>query len=228
MNSPDIETPDYAEANREAVYADMETLPDRKKIEAAARLGQKITYTDPQTGQTRTADFTGVGDNVYAQQAADLAVDTNNRMQRGQLDLRQELVKDPVTGEMVTRGEETALQTTREVQAADPQAYQARQDLTKKVMDDLGSPASDIKADTTLGEMAKQVAATQVPGQDARYGQLYNAGALPHDSADRQGQAGLSQLGTSLPGAGRVGHPVRDPKERLWHRYLDCLRRTAA
>ena len=39
MNSPDVETPDYAEANREAVYADMETLPDRKRIEAAARLG---------------------------------------------------------------------------------------------------------------------------------------------------------------------------------------------
>lgn len=189
MNSPDVETPDYAAANREAVYADMETLPDRKKIEAAARLGQKITYTDPQTGQTRTADFTGVGDNVYAQQAADLAVDTNNRMQRGQLDLRQELVKDPVTGEMVTRGEETALQTTREVQAADPQAYQARQDLTKKVMDDLGSPASDIKADTTLGEMAKRVAATQVPGQDARYGQLYNAGAqVTNNAAARSGE----------------------------------------
>jgi hypothetical protein len=37
-------------------------LPLIKQIEAAARMGRKIEYADPQTGETRIADFTGVGD----------------------------------------------------------------------------------------------------------------------------------------------------------------------
>lgn len=53
------EAPDYAEANREGIYTDIETLPIRKQIEAAARSGSKITYSDPRTGEIKTADFTG-------------------------------------------------------------------------------------------------------------------------------------------------------------------------
>lgn len=41
--------PDYAAANREGVYADVETLPTRLAIERAAQTGGKYTY---ETGQT--------------------------------------------------------------------------------------------------------------------------------------------------------------------------------
>ena len=35
------ETPDYAAANREGIFTDIETLEVRKKIEAAAKLGTR-------------------------------------------------------------------------------------------------------------------------------------------------------------------------------------------
>lgn len=54
--------PDYGEATKEGVYADIETLPTRRKLERAARLGEVVTYEDPRTGEQRTADFTGLGD----------------------------------------------------------------------------------------------------------------------------------------------------------------------
>jgi hypothetical protein len=43
------EAPDYAAANREGVYADIQTLPDRLAIERAAQTGGQYTYD---TGQT--------------------------------------------------------------------------------------------------------------------------------------------------------------------------------
>jgi len=52
----------YAAASQEAIYADIETLATRRKLESAARLGESVTYTDPKTGESRTADFTGFGD----------------------------------------------------------------------------------------------------------------------------------------------------------------------
>ena len=53
--------PDYAAATREGVEADIESLPVRKLIEAAARQGTKVTYTD-MSGKEKTVDFTGFGD----------------------------------------------------------------------------------------------------------------------------------------------------------------------
>lgn len=54
--------PDYSEATREGVYADIETMPARRRIESAYRLGQPVDYTDPRTGEQVSADFTGLGD----------------------------------------------------------------------------------------------------------------------------------------------------------------------
>lgn len=99
MGSPSLpeqpEAPDYAKANQEAIFSDIQTLPTRRKIDQAARLGQLVEYTDPRSGQTVTADFRGLGDLSYGQAAADLALSTNDRLQRGQLALRQERVFDP-------------------------------------------------------------------------------------------------------------------------------------
>ena len=54
--------PDYSEATREGVYADIETMPARRRLESAYRLGQPVDYTDPRTGEQVSADFTGLGD----------------------------------------------------------------------------------------------------------------------------------------------------------------------
>jgi len=56
-NTEAPKAPNYAEANREGVMADVEMLPLRNAINAAAALG--TSYTDPTTG--KTYDFTGLG-----------------------------------------------------------------------------------------------------------------------------------------------------------------------
>jgi hypothetical protein len=195
-SSPDPSpAPDYAGANREAVYADFETLPMRNRIDAASRLGQKVDYVDPRTGEWTTADFTGMGDQQYAQQAADLAVNTNERLQRGQLDLRQEMVKDPETGKLMTRGEQTARQTAREIEATDPNAYKARNDLTGRVMGDLNSPTTQVGADQSLSRYADVADAVRSPGFDSRFGDIYNQASQPI------GDASTEQLGQNLQSA---------------------------
>ena len=83
---PQPAAPDYAEANREGIYADINTLPLRRKIEAAARLGQRVEYVDPATGETRVADFTGFGDVELTQQEMDAALDMVPTMSQAQLD----------------------------------------------------------------------------------------------------------------------------------------------
>ena len=50
------EAPNMAAANREAVYAQAETFPILRQIEAASRLGRKISYFDPVSGKQVTAD----------------------------------------------------------------------------------------------------------------------------------------------------------------------------
>jgi hypothetical protein len=78
--------PNYAEANREAIYTDIETLPVRRKIEAAARLGQRVEYADPETGAARVADFTDFGDLQITQQEIDAALEMVPTMSQAQLD----------------------------------------------------------------------------------------------------------------------------------------------
>jgi len=68
------EAPDYGEATREGIYADIETLPVRRRLERGARLGELVNYVDPKTGEDRVADFTGLGDvDLTAAEARGLA-----------------------------------------------------------------------------------------------------------------------------------------------------------
>jgi len=83
---PQPAAPDYAEANREAIYADIDTLPTRRKIESAARLGERVEYADPETGQTKVADFTGFGDMQLTEQELSAALDLIPTMSQAQLD----------------------------------------------------------------------------------------------------------------------------------------------
>lgn len=195
--SYEAEAPDYSAANREAVYADFETLPERRKIEAAAKLGQKVTYTDPRTGQLVTADFTGVGDDTYAKAAAQIALDMNRQMNIDTADFRSELVTDPLTGKQVTRGEYNALQSAREIEASDPEGYAARKELTQQVMNDLQREDPEIAANTKLGELADQVGNLKGPEADKRYDELYMRGESnlkADDSSTAALNAGLAQV----------------------------------
>jgi hypothetical protein len=159
MGSPKAPAaPDYAAANREAISADVSTLPTRNLIEQAAQLGKLVTYTDPATGQQMTADFTGLGQSALMEQAAQLASQYNADTQRQQLALRQEL------------GLANAEQTTREIQAADPLAYQARQDLTGRILGDLNAPASRVLGSQSIYDAATRLGALDPTTDTLNYG----------------------------------------------------------
>jgi hypothetical protein len=83
---PQPDAPDYAAANREGIYADIDTLPTRRKIESAARLGERVEYEDPSTGETKVADFTGFGDMQLTEQEMNSALDLIPTMSQAQLD----------------------------------------------------------------------------------------------------------------------------------------------
>lgn len=150
--------PDYAAANREAISADISTLPTRNLIDQAAQLGKLVTYTDPQTGKQMTADFTGLGQSALMEQAAKLASQYNADTQRQQLALRQEL------------GLANAEQTAREVQATDPLAYQTRQDLTGRILGDLNAPAPQVKGSQSIYDAATRLGALDPTTDTLNYG----------------------------------------------------------
>lgn len=186
------EAPDYAAANQEGIYSDIETLPDRRKIEQAAALGQAVTYIDPRTGQEVTADFTGLGNINMAKQAAELATSTNADIQRQQLQLREEL------------GVRNASQTAREIEAADPLAYATRQQLTGQIKDALGTPTTTIGPNQGLMDAVSKLttAAGGAPSADGTLSELdrlkqtlnSNSGASANKLTDIYEQA------TRLPG----------------------------
>lgn len=175
--------PDYAAATKEGIYTDIDTLPIRNQINQAAQLGQKVTYTDPVTGETKTADFTGMGNDQAAKQAAQILTDTNAALQRQQLQLRQEL------------GVPTVEQTVAEVKAADPTAYATRQALEEKLLGNLNGSPSQVSPSTALQAAYANLEATgmNAPGNDNRLANLYNsAGGLNANLGDF-GQIGVLQ-----------------------------------
>lgn len=194
MGSPSIPAqpaaPDYAAANREGIVTDISTLPLRRQVENAARLGQSITYIDPSTGEQKTADFSGTGDADYAKLMAQIAGQTNAQAQRDQLALRQEL------------GTANARQTAAEIAAADPSAYNLRNSLTNKAQGELDLGAVNITpsqqvlgSEQRLRQMAEQSPTydpsgmnrlqTQAGANDGRLGDIYNqASRLPGEVSD--------------------------------------------
>lgn len=200
MGSPSIPAqpppPDLAAANREGIYSDIETLPIRNQINQAAQLGQRIEYVDPATGQTKVADFTGMGNAAAAQQAATILSDTNAAMQRQQLSLRQEL------------GTANAAQTAAEIQAADPLAYQTRQALTGKVLGSLNQPANNATSSATgrLGNIYDQV--TQI---DPGAGADETSGLVRTAMMQGQDPTGASRLGSIYSDASKLPTSFNDP-----------------
>lgn len=128
-------------------------------------------------------DFTGLGDDTYARQAADLAVETNARVQREQLALREEL------------GEKNATQTRRELEASDPTAFATREALTKRLRADLETPDEVISAYGGLGEAAGRIGALadRAPQNDGRLKELYSEAGKIDTGTDDMGQLGALQ-----------------------------------
>jgi len=131
--SPDLPpAPDYAAAQTAGVVADAKTLPYRNMIEAARKLGQKITVKNPETGAMEEVDFTGLGD-------ADISGQYSDKMAAKVLEIQQKY------------GPEFIKSAKEQLAASDPQGVAARQRLFDEVMAD-----QDRQPDLTLSKTIQQ------------------------------------------------------------------------
>jgi len=110
MAQPDIpDPPNYNQAAREGVYADLESYPLRYLVEAASRMGGRVNI------EGQDYDFTGLGD-------ADNAAVMSARMAQTLLDIQRDL------------GPEFIRQRLEELRQADPRGYEARRELFDRIM----------------------------------------------------------------------------------------------
>lgn len=103
--------PDPYDASIAGAQADLENYPFRYQIEAAAKMGQKITIDG------KTYDFTGLGD--ASQQLA-----MSDKMTQALIDIQKNYGADYIK------------QRLAELQRADPQGYAARKQLFQKIISD--------------------------------------------------------------------------------------------
>tara|TARA_R100001530_G_scaffold95239_5_gene66206 strand:- start:6084 stop:7079 length:996 start_codon:yes stop_codon:yes gene_type:complete len=115
--------PDYGEATREGILADIESLPARKEIEAAAKMGQKGAV---QVGdQSIDYDFTGIGD--LDQQVTELQArrESADSMATMALDIQKRY------------GGEFLDEALGQIEKSDPVGFQVRQKLADKTLEQL-------------------------------------------------------------------------------------------
>ncbi len=127
---PQPAAPDYAQANATAINQDIETLPVRKQIEAASKLGQRVTVTIPEVrnqdgkvvtpAHDETYDFSGSGDLQQESATADSQAQDSLNIQN-------------------KYGPQFIQNARDQLQAADPEGFAARKQLFDKVTADLNS-----------------------------------------------------------------------------------------
>ena len=171
----DYEAPNMAAANREAVLAQAETFPLLRQIEAASRLGRKITYTDPRTGKQVTQDFAGMSDIDVSREIARAMADMAPELTQKQLDVAKQF------------GTEFAAQRRRELETADPERYklydQFLQNLQSgKAAVETGAPTvPEYERVATPAEMRDTGTTAEMRGllEKQVAGELAQAGSLP-------------------------------------------------
>ena len=128
---PPPETPNYAEATREGYIADIETLPARKAIEAAAKMGGKGTI---QIGdRTISYNFEGISDldqQVYSLEAQRRSADSMAQMA---LDIQKKY------------GSEFMAESLKRIEESDPVGFKVRKRLAEMTLSELekGTALSD-------------------------------------------------------------------------------------
>lgn len=168
-------SPNLGAANREAVYAQAETFPLLRQIEAAARMGKKVTYTDPSTGKEVTQDFAGMSD-----------IDATREIARAMADMAPELTGKQL--ELAKQyGTQFAKQRRSELEAADPERYklydQFLSNLTsgKGKVDETAPAAPEYEKVATPANMRDTGTAAEMRGALERQvnAELAQAGNLP-------------------------------------------------
>jgi hypothetical protein len=182
--------PDLGAANREAVEAAAETFPKLRALDAAARLGTKITY------EGKTYDFSGeqkddkgnplrdangniiykpIGDIQIGAEFARAAAAIAPELAGKQLELSKEY------------GTKFAQQRRSELEALDPRKFDLYEQFLSDVKGDAAAP--DTRIDSPTYE------SVGMPGAPKDTG----ASQLIRSELERQIQQGLSQVGTLDP-----------------------------
>lgn len=170
--------PDMAAANREAVYAQAQTFPVLRQIEAASRTGGEVTYpvydASGKVVGERTANFKGISDVDVTRETARALASLAPEQTKAQLDLAKEY------------GTQFAEQRLAELKAADPQRY----GLYENFLKDIGKrPISETAPAAPSYERVEMPTAPQDTGEAARI----------RSNLERQISAGLAQAGTLDP-----------------------------
>jgi hypothetical protein len=170
--------PDMAAANREAVYAQAQTFPILRQIEAASRTGGKGTYpVYDASGKVigeRPYDFSGISDIDITRETARALASLAPEQTKQQLDLAKEY------------GTQFAEQRRAELQAVDPTRY----GLYESFLRDIGQ--SPISQTSPTAPTYERVGMPTGP-QDTGYAQSIRS------DLERQIGAGLAQAGTLDP-----------------------------
>ena len=179
--------PDYAAATREGVEADIESLPVRKLIEAAARQGTKVTYTD-MDGKEKTVDFTGFGDADMSRKDLEFAEESADRMAQAMLSVQEKYGADFVK------------QRLKELELADPQFRKVRDALGEAALEDVESGyalAPGLREEVQQATRAAQCARGNVFGAAPAAEEAFEVG----NAAFRLRQQRLANAASYLSGA---------------------------
>jgi hypothetical protein len=184
-----------AAANREAVYAQMETFPIIRELELAGRMGQKGSYIvldkegnpriDPKTGQpiTRAYDFTGSGDVDLSRQTALELARIAPELAKLQL---QSSAQD--VGGGLSLGQAFSRQRRAELEALDPTRF----GLYEKFLGDIRQGPSAESLAVTEAPVYERVGMPTGPRDTGSAAQM-------RSDLERQIAAGLAQAGTLDP-----------------------------
>lgn len=196
LYGPDVPaSPDYARANREGVSANLEALGPQKQVEAAARLGTKVTYTDPFDNQEKTLDFTGFGDLDQARDMLPFIAESADAVAKAQLETSQKYGVDFIE------------QRLKELKASDPVGFQAREEMGDRVLNELrlGSKLDDEQQrEVTQAERAAQAARGNIWGSGNAAAEAMSVGdagfrikqqRLANAAAFLQGSTPVAQFG---------------------------------
>ena len=190
MGGNSYERQNFSESNKEAVEAQAETFPFLRAMDAAAKLGTKVSYKgkeydfsgeqkDDKGNPLRDANgkiiYKPIGDiqigEAYARAAADIAPELTKK----QLELAREY------------GTKFAVQRRGELEALDPEKFKLYDKFLKDFNE--GSTAQDTQIDSPAYEKVG------IPGAQKDTG----ASQLIRSELERQIQQGLSQVGTLDP-----------------------------
>jgi hypothetical protein len=210
--APDApDAPDYSKANRDAIAADISTLPLRKLIESAAKLGKSVTYTDPSTGEQKTADFTGFGDADQSLATLDAQIKGSDKLAGAALALDQKY------------GPEYIKQRLAELEISDPVGTALRKKMGTSISTDLDSGyklAPGMREEVEQATRGAQAARGNILGSApaaAEAMEVGNAGyrlyqqRLANASAFLSGTTPTAQFG-QIAGAQQGATPVAMPQ----------------